>query len=136
MKTKDEIIAKQDEIIEHLQNRSSLIESSWIKKELDLYNELASLREKDKGKQKTYSWFCPHCQRFLIPQEVTFEETSEETHTSCGYSVKWKMKVEGEPELTDELIIECLKELQAQLDHAGIGWSKNKIDKYLKSRKS
>ena len=32
-------------------------------------------------------WYCPYCDEYLYPEEVTFEETHDKRAGGCGYPV-------------------------------------------------
>ena len=35
-------------------------------------------------------WYCPYCDEYLLPEEVTFEEKHDKRVGGCGYPVQSK----------------------------------------------
>jgi len=37
---------------------------------------------------RDFEWYCPYCEEYLYPEEVTFEETHDEREGGCGHPVQ------------------------------------------------
>jgi hypothetical protein len=37
---------------------------------------------------RDFVWYCPHCDEYLAPEEVTFEEKHDVREGGCGHTVQ------------------------------------------------